>query len=130
MDENQNNNYQGYDQGQPQQPPYQAPPQQPPYQAYQQPQQQPYQQAAYQQPPFPGQGMVPPGYEQKSKLVAGLLQFFLGYLGIGRFYLGNIGMGVAQLLTFGGCGVWAIIDAILIFTGSVKVDGKGVPLKD
>ena len=77
----------------------------------------------------------PPLYpEQKSKLVAGLLQIFLASFGIGRFYLGYTGIAVAQLLvsvfTLGIGSLWPLIDGILILTDSVKVDGKGVPLKD
>jgi hypothetical protein len=65
----------------------------------------------------------------KSKMVAGLLQIFIGGLGIGRFYLGYTGIGVAQLLTCGGCGIWSLIDAVMILTGKVPdVDGR--PLKD
>ncbi|MCL1885245.1 MAG: TM2 domain-containing protein [Dehalococcoidia bacterium] len=72
--------------------------------------------------------------EQKSKLVAGLLQIFLGWLGLGRFYLGYTGIAVAQLLvsvlTLGIGAIWPLIDGILILTGSVATDAKGVPLKD
>jgi hypothetical protein len=56
----------------------------------------------------------------KSQLVALLLCIFIGALGIHRFYLGYIGIGVIQLLTLGGCGVWAIIDLIMIITGDLK----------
>lgn len=79
------------------------------------------------------QADVPPGYEQKSKLVAGLLQVFLGWLGVGRFYLGYTNIGIFQLLSTLCCGVgiiWGWVDAIMIFTGSVKVDAKGVVLKE
>ena len=72
--------------------------------------------------------------EQKSKLVAGLLQLFLGGFGVGRFYLGYTGIGVAQILvtifTCGIGGLWPFIDGILILTGSVQTDANGVPLKD
>ena len=66
--------------------------------------------------------------EQKDWLVALLLCFFLGYLGIHRFYTGHIGIGVVQLLTLGGCGFWTLIDFILIVVGSLK-DSEGRPLK-
>ena len=50
----------------------------------------------------------------KSYITAILLSFFLGALGVDRFYLGYTGLGVFKLLTFGGLGVWALIDFILI----------------
>ncbi len=56
----------------------------------------------------------------KSQLVAALLCFFLGGLGIHRFYLGYTWQGVVQLLTGGGCGVWALIDFIRILLGTLK----------
>lgn len=56
----------------------------------------------------------------KSQLVALLLCFFVGIIGIHRFYLGYIGIGVIQLLTLGGFGIWALIDLILIITGDLK----------
>lgn len=60
----------------------------------------------------------------KDWLTTLLLAIFLGSLGVHRFYTGHIGIGIAQLLTLGGCGIWALIDVILIATGSFK-DGKG-----
>lgn len=56
----------------------------------------------------------------KSQLVALLLCFFLGGLGIHRFYLGYIWQGVVQLLTLGGCGIWALIDLIRIVIGDLQ----------
>lgn len=60
------------------------------------------------------------GSEGKSQLIALLLVFFLGGLGIHRFYLGYTWQGVVQLLTLGGCGIWALIDFIRIITGDLK----------
>jgi len=59
----------------------------------------------------------------KSQLVALLLCIFVCVLGIHRFYLGYIGIGVIQLLTLGGCGIWSLIDLIMIITGDLKPKG-------
>lgn len=55
----------------------------------------------------------------KSQLAALLLCLFIGLLGIHRFYLGYVGIGIIQLLTLGGCGIWTLIDLILIITGDL-----------
>lgn len=61
----------------------------------------------------------------KSQMVAMILCGVVGYLGIHRFYLGYIWQGVVQLLTFGVCGIWTLIDFIRILTGSlVPKDGS------
>jgi len=39
---------------------------------------------------------------------------WLGWLGIDRFVVGDIGLGVLKLITFGGLGIWQIIDCFLI----------------
>ncbi len=64
----------------------------------------------------------------KDWLTALLLCFFLGTFGIHRFYTGHTGIGIAQLLTFGGCGIWTLVDFIMIIVGSYK-DAEGKPLK-
>lgn len=56
----------------------------------------------------------------KSRIVAILLWFFLGILGIHRFYLGYFGMGILYLLTGGLCGIGWLIDGILFLTGGLK----------
>lgn len=43
-----------------------------------------------------------------------LISIFLGGLGIDRFFLGYTGLGVVKLLTGGGCGIWSLIDMLLI----------------
>ncbi|CAL9275810.1 MULTISPECIES: TM2 domain-containing protein [Streptomyces] len=84
-------------------------------------------------PPNPAApyGYDPQGrpYSDKSKIVAGLLQIFLGGLGIGRFYVGSVGVGVAQLLTCGGLGFWALIDGILFLTSKDRTDKEGRVLR-
>ncbi len=71
---------------------------------------------------------IPGIFSSKDWITAMLLSFFLGYLGVDRFYLGHTGLGVAKLLTFGGCGIWSLIDFILICINNVK-DSDGLPLK-
>jgi len=102
-------------------PPYPPPP--PPY-------------GGYPPPPYPGQyGVDAWGrpVSDKSKLVAGLLQLFLGTFGIGRFYLGYNGIAVAQLavslLTCGIGAIWPFVDGILILVGKVP-DREGRPLRE
>lgn len=56
-----------------------------------------------------------------------LISWTLGVFGVDRFILGHTGLGVAKLLTFGGFGVWALIDFILIAMRKVT-DSEGLPL--
>ena len=53
-----------------------------------------------------------------------ILSVLLGGLGVDRFFSGHIGLGVLKLITLGGCGIWAIIDIIMIATGKFR-DGEG-----
>ncbi len=76
---------------------------------------------------------VPAGAEQKSKLVAVLLAFFIGGFGVHDFYLGYTKYGVIKIVltlcTGVGGSVWALIDFIRLLTGSLDKDANGVPLK-
>lgn len=63
----------------------------------------------------------------KSRLVALLLSFFLGWAGIHRFYVGKAGTGIIMFFTMGGFGMWYLLDLIMIATGSFK-DNANLPL--
>ena len=76
-----------------------------------------------------------PAAAPKQKMVAFLLAFFLGALGIHNFYLGKKGMGLTQLLItvltlgFGALitAPWALVQSILIIMGKID-DADGNPL--
>ena len=79
--------------------------------------------------------------EQKSKVAAGILGIIVGSLGVHNFYLGYNGKAVAQLLltligwiVFGlgpiAAGIWGLVEGVMILTGSINKDAKGIPLKD
>jgi len=68
-----------------------------------------------------------PALPQKSFVATWLLAWLLGTFGADRFYLGKIGTAVAKLLTFGGFGIWALIDLIIVLVGKTT-DKQGRPL--
>ncbi len=70
---------------------------------------------------------VPGLFSDKEWVTALILSILLGSLGVDRFYLGQAGLGIGKLLTFGGLGVWWLIDVILFATRSVR-DKNGLPL--
>ena len=61
-------------------------------------------------------------------IVALLLCWFFGALGVHRFYVGKTGTGIAQLLTLGGLGIWILIDFIMILVGAFT-DNEGNRLR-
>jgi len=57
-------------------------------------------------------------------LIAFLLCLIFGMFGIHRFYLNRIGSGILMLITFGGLGIWYVIDLIVMIVGGFR-DGEG-----
>jgi TM2 domain-containing membrane protein YozV len=45
-----------------------------------------------------------------------IMSILFGSLGVDRFLMGQVGLGILKLLTLGGCGIWWLIDVILIAT--------------
>lgn len=93
------------------------------------------------------------GASLKSRVVAALLAFFLGLIGVHSFYLGKKGSGIVHLLltaigiaaavlmesyeeiyilapiAFSINGIWCIISAFMLLCGAGK-DGDGLPVKN
>ncbi len=57
--------------------------------------------------------------ELRNPTVIWVISFFFGALGIDRFLVGSVGAGIGKLLTFGGFGLWWLIDLFLI-TGKAR----------
>jgi len=58
----------------------------------------------------------------KDKGVLIILATLLGGFGADRFYRGQIALGIVKLLTFGGCGIWSLIDSIIYMVGTLPKD--------
>ena len=58
----------------------------------------------------------------KNPTVCWVVSFFLGYLGIDRFLVGSVGAGIGKLITFGGFGLWWLIDLFLIANKAREVN--------
>ena len=86
-----------------------------------------HQQTSYRNTDYSRANGMPTAKGNCSFLVTLLLCLFLGYLGIHRFYTKQWVVGILQFLTGGGCGIWWLIDIILIVAGSYR-DGDGNPL--
>ena len=66
--------------------------------------------------------------KKMTTLLLAVLPGSFGLFGIHRFYTGHTVPGVIQLLTFGGCGIWQLIDVIQIITGKFT-DSSGNTLE-
>ena len=54
-----------------------------------------------------------------NQVAAFLFSLFLGEFGADRFYLGYTFTGLAKLFTFGGFGIWWLVDLILIIVNDI-----------
>jgi len=45
-----------------------------------------------------------------------IMSILFGSIGVDRFMMGHVGLGILKLITLGGCGIWWLIDLILIAT--------------
>jgi TM2 domain-containing membrane protein YozV len=60
-------------------------------------------------------------------VLALIMSIIFGQLGVDRFIMGQVGLGILKLITLGGCGIWWLIDVILIAT---KHDFEGIQWAD
>ena len=83
-------------------------------------------------------------FQPKSKLAACLLGIFLGAFGVHNFYLGYTTKAVIQLVCSAvgvllsclilpafvvlGIEIWGLVEGIMILTGRIDRDAKGMPL--
>jgi TM2 domain-containing membrane protein YozV len=66
-------------------------------------------------------------HKQRHFLIAFFFSFMWGTWGVDRFYMGYIVTGILKLLTFGGLGIWTLVDFIFISSGFMK-DKQGQPM--
>jgi TM2 domain-containing membrane protein YozV len=51
--------------------------------------------------------------EYQRQLTILIISFLAGYLGLDRFYRGEVALGVIKMITFGGFGVWYLVDVAI-----------------
>lgn len=64
-------------------------------------------------------------YSQKAWSVTLILCILLGFIGLHRFYVGKAGTAILMLFTFGGFGIWILVDLIrIIINNFTDEEGK------
>ena len=85
---------------------------------------------------------INPTIEQKDKInktigtCRYIYNFYLGYTGkaVTQLILDIVGILLAALVVgffiIFGVSIWQLVEGIMLLTGKISVDGKGIPLKD
>lgn len=64
-------------------------------------------------------------YSSKAWSITLILCVLLGFIGFHRFYVGKAGTAILMLLTFGGFGIWVLVDLIrIIINNFTDEEGK------
>lgn len=74
-------------------------------------------------------GETPADVSEKNYVKLLILSSSFGFIGVDRFYLGKKWTGILKLITFGGLGVWWLVDWLMAISGAAK-DKQGNPVRE